>query len=362
MVLIVIALSWSNIIDEKKRDIRAINTEIQRQQNLLKSVKKKEQSALRNLYVINRKLRNLQGNLNQTKRNLQTKSIQVSKTSSALKEIRSEYQNRKRVLNKRIREIYKNQYLGYLGFLFNSESIYDLMGSSYYFEQIIKSDYQNISRLKKSQSEFQQKNYYLTQQQRNIERLKRNISNKKKLYYVRKKDQSQAYSALKNKRKEYEGRIQELKKNSQEIGALIRKLSKQGSLKGLGKGKFIWPIRGIITSPYGYRKHPIFKVVRFHSGIDIAQKYGKKIVAADGGVVIFSGWWGGYGKAIIIDHGRGYTTVYGHTSRIYVSKGDKVSQRQVIGLIGTTGYSTGPHLHFEIRKDGKTRNPMEFLK
>jgi murein DD-endopeptidase MepM/ murein hydrolase activator NlpD len=85
-------------------------------------------------------------------------------------------------------------------------------------------------------------------------------------------------------------------------------------------------------------------------------------VAADGGVVIFSGWWGGYGKAIIIDHGRGYTTVYGHMSRTYLDKGDKVDQRQVVGLVGTTGYSTGPHLHFEIRKGGKTMNPMEFLK
>ena len=99
-----------------------------------------------------------------------------------------------------------------------------------------------------------------------------------------------------------------------------------------------------------------------HTGLDIANKHGTPIRAADAGEVIFSGWWDGYGKAIVIDHGRRTTTVYGHMSRIYKKVGAIVAKGQTIGLVGSTGYSTGPHLHFEVRKNGKPVNPIKFLK
>jgi murein DD-endopeptidase MepM/ murein hydrolase activator NlpD len=95
--------------------------------------------------------------------------------------------------------------------------------------------------------------------------------------------------------------------------------------------------------------------------LDIAAPYGKPITAADKGEVIFSGWWGGYGKALVIDHGRGYTTVYGHMSRIYMQAGQTVDKGQVIGLVGSTGFSTGPHLHFEVRVNGRPVDPSQFL-
>ena len=98
-----------------------------------------------------------------------------------------------------------------------------------------------------------------------------------------------------------------------------------------------------------------------HTGIDIAAPYGKPIAGADSGEVIYSGWWDGYGKAVVIDHGRGYTTVYGHMSRIYMQTGQKVEKNQVIGLVGSTGFSTGPHLHFEIRYNGKPVDPLAYL-
>lgn len=124
-------------------------------------------------------------------------------------------------------------------------------------------------------------------------------------------------------------------------------------------GYFIWPLSGNITSSFGYRT--IFGSYSFHSGIDIATSYGSSIRAADGGTVIFSGYKGTYGKLVIIDHGNGYQSYYGHCSSLLVSAGDKVYQGQTIGKVGTTGRATGPHCHFEIRVNDTPVNPRRYL-
>jgi murein DD-endopeptidase MepM/ murein hydrolase activator NlpD len=126
-------------------------------------------------------------------------------------------------------------------------------------------------------------------------------------------------------------------------------------------GDFVWPANGPKTSDYGWRVHPIFGTSRFHAGIDIGAGYGAAIVAADSGVVVSAGWMGGYGNATVIDHGGGLATLYGHQSSLSVSAGQSVSRGQVIGAVGSTGYSTGPHLHFEVRVNGATRDPMDYF-
>ena len=128
-----------------------------------------------------------------------------------------------------------------------------------------------------------------------------------------------------------------------------------------GTGVFIWPCNGPITSPFGYRTHPIFGTTIYHAGIDIGVDYGTPIHAADGGTVIAAEWYGGYGNAVIIDHGNGLQSLYGHNSSLTVSVGETVSQGQVIAYAGSTGYSTGPHCHFEVRQNGEAVDPMGYL-
>ncbi len=129
----------------------------------------------------------------------------------------------------------------------------------------------------------------------------------------------------------------------------------------LEKDAFIWPVRGRISSGFGWRTHPIKKTRLFHNGIDIAVAAGTKIKAAAAGKVSYSGWMNGFGYTVIIDHGIGVETLYGHNSRILVRKGSYVHKGQDIALSGNTGLSTGPHLHFGVLKNEKPLNPRNYL-
>ncbi len=123
----------------------------------------------------------------------------------------------------------------------------------------------------------------------------------------------------------------------------------------------LWPALGYVSSAFGYRRSPFTGRIEFHHGVDIAAPYGSPIIATGDGVVVFSGWYGLLGRTVIIDHGDGYTTVYGHNARNLVSVGDRVRRGQVIALVGASGRATGPHVHYEIRLHGKAVNPLRYM-
>jgi murein DD-endopeptidase MepM/ murein hydrolase activator NlpD len=130
---------------------------------------------------------------------------------------------------------------------------------------------------------------------------------------------------------------------------------------GTGSGSLSWPVNGPVTSGFGWRIHPILGYKKFHTGIDIGVGYGVPIRAADGGTVIYATWMGGYGNVIIVDHGNGLSTLYAHQSSLAVGTGARVTRGQTVGYVGSTGFSTGPHLHFEVRVNGNPVDPMGYL-
>ena len=152
----------------------------------------------------------------------------------------------------------------------------------------------------------------------------------------------------------------ELLAESDRIAELLRKANAAKTTKP-GSGVLAWPVVGAVTSGFGYRIHPIFNVRKLHTGIDIDADMGDPIKAAAGGTVVSAGWRGGYGKCVVITHGGGLATLYGHQSEILVSVGETVKRGEVIGKVGSTGYSTGPHLHFEVRVNGSPVDPLGYL-
>jgi murein DD-endopeptidase MepM/ murein hydrolase activator NlpD len=164
---------------------------------------------------------------------------------------------------------------------------------------------------------------------------------------------------IEDQRRKYIAAVEELEAQSAAIEASLRSGGSTGS--GRGQGQLFWPADGPITSGFGWRVHPIFGYRRFHAGVDIDAPCGAPIWAAASGRVISAGWMGGYGMATVIDHGNGLATLYAHQSSIGVSAGSSVGRARQIGNVGTTGWSTGCHLHFEVRVNGEPVDPVPYL-
>jgi murein DD-endopeptidase MepM/ murein hydrolase activator NlpD len=170
---------------------------------------------------------------------------------------------------------------------------------------------------------------------------------------------AEALGDLNSARERYEDAVAQLEAESARIQGLIQGSGSTGS--GRYGGEFFWPTNGPIVSGFGYRTHPVYGTTRFHAGVDIDGACGQAIFAGEDGTVLSAGYNGGYGNATVIDHGGGLSTLYAHQSSIGVSSGQKVGRGQQIGLVGTTGLSTGCHLHFEVRINGEPVDPVPYL-
>ena len=173
------------------------------------------------------------------------------------------------------------------------------------------------------------------------------------------RDKRDALSDVQEDKQEALDHMAELQAQSATLGARIRSAQSSvvipaptGQASAAG---FVWPVHGVLTSPFGWRWG------RMHEGIDLAVPTGTPVVAAAAGIVIVAGWMGGYGNLVVIDHGNGIATAYGHNSSVAVSYGQSVAQGQLISYSGSTGHSTGPHVHFEVRVNGSPVDPLGYL-
>lgn len=147
-----------------------------------------------------------------------------------------------------------------------------------------------------------------------------------------------------------------------DAAALEAEIARLASKGGTAPSGLAWPVNGAMGSPFGYRVHPILGVKKLHTGIDLNAASGAPITASGAGTVIMAQTYGGYGRAVVIDHGGGLTTLYAHQSKLAVSVGEQVSQGEVVGYVGCSGSCTGPHLHFEVRKNGEPVDPLGYLR
>lgn len=355
----------SRKLEQKEKELRNIYNELIRQKEKLRQTKRQEKNVKQKLFIINRDLKKTKDQLEKAQNQIAKNVKRIGTLKVSLEDAAKRMDERNIILRKRIKEIYKSGGINYLELMVASDTLGDFINRTYFFEKLLRRDTSLLDEIKTEHKIIKTNKTSLESVTDQIRVLERFVKDKKKNIEKQAEEKKQVYLLLEGRRREYEKRIAKLEETSNEIEELIKKYIAQRDLKGgphaRGTGSFIWPLRGKITSTYGYRRNPFWRGSHLHTGLDISNSYGSPIQAADSGEIIFTGWWDGYGKAIIIDHGKDTTTVYAHLSRIYVQKGQAIKKGQIIGLEGSSGFSTGPHLHFEVRKFGKPQNPQKWL-
>lgn len=278
----------------------------------------------------------------------------LAKTKAKLKKKEADVKEQEEALDSRLVAMYKTGTVGYVDVILNSNSIDELITNLSMVQKLLSNDqdllkklrteYEKIKKLKKQQESEEAE---LKQQKADLEALEEKY-----------KDQADAY---RQQQKELESEAADLaaqaKKKQAEAEALLQKKSSSSGSKKTSSGAYVWPCEGPLTSYYGWRTHPIFGTRTYHDGYDIAASTGTPVYAAGSGVVTMASVYGGYGNCLQIYIGNGYTTLYGHLSGFAVSNGEYVEKGQVVAYVGSTGWSTGPHLHYGLIKNGSFVDP-----
>lgn len=283
----------------------------------------------------------------------------LKQTEKALAEAEEIYKQKLELAKIRVKVMYQNSSTSKLETLLSSKSLVEFYERLQYMQIVAENDSEVIEDLNlakqdveiKKQQQEEAKAILQLKAQEKEQRIASISASRASVA----SDLQESNAALKQLEKEIDAQIAK----SKEYESLIKKL--QTSTKKYTGGTMTWPCPSSynITSSFGNRKHPILRVVKMHTGIDIGASYGASIVAAASGKVIMSQYdSSGYGRMIVIDHGGGITTLYAHASKLLVSVGDEVKTGQIIAKVGSTGLSTGNHLHFEVRKNGTPVNPL----
>jgi len=313
--------------------------------------------------------------LEETRAELTRLGAALVETRARLSKAEADLVVAQRSLDRRAVNIYKNGGLDYLEVLFTSSRLTDLVTRVDFLSFIVEQDGVILRQVRDLRAEVDAERKALESEEAQVSEIERDQRAQTTRLEGLVEDQeakvAQVASARSTKREvvaqaerdlaAWEKQEAALEKESSALREEIQKLSAGVNQSVVGTGQFIWPVNGRYSSPFGYRIHPIFKVKKMHTGIDIGASSGTPIKAADSGVVIQAGWRGGYGQTVVISHGGSITTLYAHQSAILVTVGKAVQQGDVIGKVGSTGYSTGPHLHFEVRVNGAPVDPMSYL-
>ncbi len=329
----------------------------------IKSLKTMERRAVNNLSRNQQKLEKNQDALKKSRTQYSKKQDTINSLQKELNSYLSKYNKRQNASAERIRCIYKTKHTLILDLLLSTNSLSQFLDRIYYQNLIIDSDRKKMMELQQQSRKISSLKHRLELEKRQLSKVIRDIDRENANIKETISQNKSMIEKIQKDKKAYERSERELKRQSDSLASMIARTTKGSSVNV--KTGFISPVNGRITSPFGWRTHPIFKSRIYHTGVDIGVPYGTPIKAANSGKVIFTGWYGGYGKVVIIDHGNctgaPTTTLYAHMSQIKTAKGENVSRGQVVGLVGTTGYSTGPHLHFEVRINGKPHNPLSYI-
>ena len=349
-----------NGLQQQRQQVQQQRQQVQQQRDYLKNL---EKSASDNLSGLQKRLKSTQASLETQEASLQTAKAALSKLEVSLTQTEAIYSKQQRDMVTRLQFLQRQRDRQGLAILLKSTNLNELLDRRYQLKRLYDSDRKSLSKLQQQTDKLALDRLDVETQKNQISLIMQQLLAQKNETQAQSNYQKEFISHLKTNRQALESAISQLEKDSSSISQLIRQRS-IGDRNGIvitGNGAISFPVDGEITSGFGYRQHPILGYQKFHSGMDFGADSGTTIRSAAAGVVIFADWYGGYGYAVIVDHGSGITTLYGHTEGFYITSGQAVQKGQPIAAVGSTGLSTGPHLHFEVRKDGEPIDPAQFL-
>jgi murein DD-endopeptidase MepM/ murein hydrolase activator NlpD len=345
-------------LQQQQNELNQKRDQLQQQQNELEGRQATSESALQKLensivYTANQ-IAETQYQLDQAEKELQQFEAQ-------LQQAEQEYEQVRMSTVARLQYLQRQQGSEGWAVLLQSEDFSEFLDRRYQLKRVYAADRVVLQELKEKAEAIRKQKAAVEAKKNQVALLQQQLLSQKQQYEAEATEERKLISRLKERRDALEAAENRLAQDSEKIAVMIRQKVAAATGVVRGTGRFVFPANANISSGFGNRVHPILGYSRFHAGVDFSASHGAAIMAADSGRVIFSGWYGGYGQAVIIDHGDGITTLYGHASRLFVKEGQNVQQGQTIAAVGSTGLSTGPHLHFEVRQNGNPVNPMAYL-
>lgn len=353
---VAVAKTKEGKLTEVKNDIKNIKNNINNKKGEVKKIDNRMLELDRSIDQAENQISNLQGEISQTQGD-------INKAQGEINELAKKIKYNEKLLGKRINIMYKTSDIGYLEVLLSSKDVTELLSNMDMIKKIVAYDKNILATLRISKNQFEAKKTKLESNKTRLTSLKATMEQQQIRLQADISEQNKIKSAIQSDIKQLEAQEDALFAQAKALEKEIRALTAKTSNAPYKGGVMGWPlsIGGRITSPFGNRIHPVLKTAKMHTGVDIAAPSGTSVLAAGDGTVIFAGWKGSYGKMVMIDHGGGIVTVYAHNSSILVSSGQSVKKGEVISKVGSTGRSTGPHLHFEVRKNGAYVNPMGYI-
>lgn len=366
---------YSQKINEEKQRLKKIEQRIKSIKDEINNLQKKESGYLETLHKIEKLLQDTGKELQTIERDLELAQKEIKQGEDELIFEKRTLKEKTKLLENRLRVIYKHRLTGYLEILFNSESFSDFLTRSRYIKNILSLDAKVINDIRQQMKKIEDNKMNLENREEILSLLKREVEKGKENIEFSIRAKKSIINKINSQKEAYLKSLKELEQSSLEIKNIIERIYKQQeedsektsrkevptiTLKPK-KGILALPIQGKLISGYGRQKNIEFNTYTFNSGIDISAPLGQVVRAAGSGEVIYTGNIKGYGQIIIIDHGGRITTLYAHLSKILIDIGDKVKKEQVIGQVGDSGGVSSTRLHFEVRVEGKPTDPMNWL-